>query len=859
MLPASVVEWAPQAHNGPIEAEGESVKDVTEGSREPTAVLDSPQITRILVYGLPNRELIPTAFCLIKSGRQVKAQLAPTSDGIFGCTPSILRRSRIEIGAEGYVSIANELEDDVPMLLEYELQPAGQLEITVLGDTVLPVEKARITVYPRDLSEPNTLRPFVPLLWKDDIRASAAPLTDASGRLQLTGYPCDTELIVTASGVVPEVSASVTIPSETRQAGLTLHAPGRGCLRGQVMWSDRTPVTEPLIIRSLEHGTMPVAPPEVQTMPDGTFELCGLPRGRVNWYVVRDGESSRFANIDSPIVDIGIIYLEKHEILSGRVVSEDVPEDFSYGSVGLRFYQRGGLVGQLKSVAAGGSFKVGIPAGEVTVEVHASSWILCRTIATVPGPELLINLDDYVARLTITGAPFEKDDIFLVKLRRVQPEDGPSHSLPPQLASFLNMPASSAMVWPGDQRFSLLFQQPGTYDVFVSRRGEAGPFIGRAVLTAGSEAELAYPPAESARIEGLLLDVEGLPIERARIGASLTKDSVFLESSHAAVTKADGTFSFPNLFGGPWLVFPLSLGANAPSTAVVYLEPGQTRSVTLRVDRPVRLSGRITRNGRPVPEIGLFLKPVISQEVNMSPAQRTQCTSDKDGTYEFVNVFPGSYLLVAATPDLSTWQTRSIVIGPSAESIINWDLESGLSPVLFTRGGEVFSAVDGGFLYTSTTKSKLAAWPGRPGVWEATVDGGSALALLISRETPQFVNPSSKDLFYLAYSPSCVPSDDPTPIPIQGERVVVQLVDNTALLPLAYFEELAEFGNVWGLKSRPCLVYEDDGTRRSFDSIPIGTTVTLASSPVGGRGVVMKRITVTGPGPIALNWPPEGR
>lgn len=868
-------ETSEQQHPGPQPAPAEH--ELTSATAELQSDLDTAvapresasAMTRIRIYGLPSRVLLPDAACGIRTSRAAVRPLVMEPGLYFECPSTVLTSALLEVGASDYVTIGHRFGDEVPQTLDLELQLSGTLDITVVTGNEKPVPGALISVYPQDTSKPDKLRIRVPELWKDSLMQAHAPLTNAAGTIQMHGYPCDTPLVVGASRAVADVVEKVVIPSSERNARVVLHAPDSGCIRGRLVWPDGSAVTRPFVERFMvcatESRQRHLGAPKTRSGEQGEFELCGLPRGRVTWYVDRIGERSRMTVVDADVVDVGPVQLQDLVTLNGRVFLESAPAGFDYSNLKLRFFKDGSCFAGLRGVRKDGrfhfdkpdgSYRVEVPAGTLTIQVEGPTWPLCALDIEVPTPNLEIRLDPFVAGLRLTDVPVPATDPFLITLHdtsaaRARPD---ATRVTWSSTTYANGGGRlSEIVWDGEDALRLLLLRPGSYDVFITRESTPAFFVGSATLVAGSVATLECPQQGSGGVTGRVVDHDGSPMPGASVGAILTIESNVCEKAHRVETREAGSFAFEGLVSGRWIIYPESLGPLSSSAVRVIVEPGPAQHVELIVAKPGRISGKISRSGVPVPEVGIALwwaRPSGTQAAAFYNAKATQ-----QGSYEITDVYPGQYELGMFDHDL--WIYRQVIVESARDTIADFELGTTVTPMAFVRDGKILDSLDSASLYTRSGAIGMDPWAGRVGVWVALSDGGPSLALLGSKDTPRLLDPEPPAQCYLAYASACASVGQYTEMEVRGATLKVRASDPRAVLPWACVEGVGELRNLWEPGDGPTLVYHDIDGERRFTHVPVGTTLLLASPRVHSDGMWSQRVVVNNEAEMTIAWPPR--
>lgn len=824
-------------------------------------------MTKIRLYGLPGRVLLSDATCAIRASRTDVRPLVRKSDASFECPSTDLKGALLEVGASDYVTIGHRLSGDVPPTLDLELQLSGTLDITVVTENEKPVKDALISVYPQDTSKPDRLRIRIPELWKDPLLNGPPSLTNAAGTIQMHGFPCDTPLVVGASRAVADVVERVVIPSTERIARVVLHAPDSGCIRGRLVWPDGSAVTKRFIVRALKPRQLHLPEPQTRSNDQGEFELCGLPRGRVGWCVERIGEHTRLTVVDAEKVDVGLVQLQQLVKLKGRVRLESAPAGFTYGGLNLRLFKDGECVGRVpnteldgrssavNTLERDGMFSAEVPAGALTIYVDGPTGPLCSLDVEVPTSDVEIRLDPYVTSLRVTDVPVRATDRFTLVLKdstAAHDASGAVIDSPWGAYNHYGPGVPTSVVWEGEDRLWLLLQKPGSYDVFIKRAEASSIFVGSVTLVAGSVATLVCPPQGSGGVTGRVVDHDGSPMAGAPVGASLTIESTETKKSQRVEAREDGSFAFVGLQSGLWTVYPESLGPLSSSAARINVAADSTQDVQLIVEKPGRISGMITFDGVPTPDVKIYLSWARPSGTYSSSFRETKTTAS--GTYAIESLCPGEYELVMVAPDYVL--RRQMIVESGRDSIFNCELNPPVTPIAFVRDGKILDSLDSASQYTRLGAMGLVPWAGRPGVWIGVLDGGPLLALLGSEEIPMLLDPKPPEQYVLAYASACPPVDEYMEIQVRGATLRVRASDPHVVFPWAHVEGVRELQGLWEAGDGPTLVYQDIEGERRFTDVPVGTTLLLVSPRVHSDKTWTQRIVVNNEAEMTIAWPP---
>src|SRR5688572_16959287 len=386
---------------------------------------------------------------------------------------------------------------------------------------------------------------------------------------------------------------------------------------------------------------------------DGRFEWQYVPPGR--WTVTASAPGyQRFELIDL-LISSGdtapeiVLPLRRGYRLRGRVYDELSGAGIASASVSFRESDVGRFEDDFRSrvrvsSAKDGSFVLeGVPAGRVTLDVDAQDYA---------GRELTIAVDDDASPLEIALSAGGTIAGHLAGADGVTPVAG------------------SAGLFNLDDGFG------GT-----GRTGEAGEFSfqhlapGRYQLTGqaeGGSATREIVLARNQRIEGIVLALSaGRSIRGVVTGlrpADLKRVSISLRGGRDAGNPyaevgvdEGGGFVLPSIQPGPvQVVADVSMRRQVSRT----IEMPANSDITIQLDFPpgARLSGRVTRDGKPLSNLSIEPRPVVEHDVYVYGA-----STSEDGSFVIEDLADGEYHVMAGT-------YRSKLVRVSGDTVFDIDV-----------------------------------------------------------------------------------------------------------------------------------------------------------------------------------------
>ncbi|QSQ14118.1 carboxypeptidase-like regulatory domain-containing protein [Myxococcus landrumensis] len=271
----------------------------------------------------------------------------------------------------------------------------------------------------------------------------------------------------------------------------------------------------------------------------------------------------------------------------------------------------------------------------------ASARLLREVSAGMPPVELVMKRA-FVAQGVITdteGNPLPRPELVARKwMREPLSGEGPE-------AALSQGDALGAMIDKhGHFRFDLA--EPGRYRLTARAEG----FLGSPVDVTVPAQDIQVVMHAAARIDGVVVDTRGAPIEDASI--SLTKDGSMLASLE---TNSQGRFTLETLHPGRYaLQVMLSSGGYRASLPVEILGT-ERQEVTIRMEAGLSLSGRVVdEKGSPMPRVyvwGRCVEPAAEKaepEESSLPQPESRAHTDEQGRFTLLHLPQGPCRLTAA-------------------------------------------------------------------------------------------------------------------------------------------------------------------------------------------------------------------
>jgi hypothetical protein len=481
---------------------------------------------------------------------------------------------------------------------------ALELGVTIAGRVIdehgSPVEREDVTAY---LVESNGDR----LRW---LRSSAK--TDAEGRFVLERMPRRTVQVITKGEGIAREGEAIVDAAVGDVGGLVITVVRGGCIEGTVRWANGRPVDAFEI-----HAK---GPRETGKYLEGShFRLGSLLEGsyRVEVRAERSGVvGTASADVQTGSTPIELVLQETQGFdLNGVVVDEhDKPiKGFSVDA------NLSGPRPRFESAVErpDGSFVLsGLEGGEWTVAATA------------------VGYQSSLQHVTLAGSSPAPLRIVLARAGRIRGRVLDATGAPVANAWVREVvgayfpPLSDSE---DDGRFEIKVSSTHPR-LLAGKSGFSPSSIVEVEVASGQDAEgIVLQLRPSCRVEGRVFDTHGEPVTDARIRAAPNLGSSTVK------TNARGSFTLDDLAPGSVLLIashPSIEGALA--SASVDLAPGHTSSVELRFEEPdpVRVHGRITREG----------KPIACKLALRSRSFSAECTSGADGRFEVTLRQPGAWM-----------------------------------------------------------------------------------------------------------------------------------------------------------------------------------------------------------------------
>lgn len=227
------------------------------------------------------------------------------------------------------------------------------------------------------------------------------------------------------------------------------------------------------------------------------------------------------------------------------------------------------------------------------------------------------------------------------------------HALPPEGRGFMFGPratgGSAASSGP-DGSFVLEGLEAGAYVVAVSH-GEFAPSETRVEIPAeGRPPEVVVRLGRGGRLEGTVRDAARQPVAGERI--ALMQGPFRMGDARFVETGADGRYAFERLAPGGYAVYRTGRGpalalAGGMLSKTVTIREGETTVLDFGEEPKVRLSGRVLRGSKPVPQAAIL----FSRSELSAPDGVVATSSDENGAYSVGLESGGSYNVLVRPRD----------------------------------------------------------------------------------------------------------------------------------------------------------------------------------------------------------------
>jgi protocatechuate 3,4-dioxygenase beta subunit len=485
--------------------------------------------------------------------------------------------------------------------------------------------------------------------------------TDPEGRFRLDGFDTSRAVMlsVRADGY-GSLQREVTPPSED----LSLVLKTTGTIRGRVEDAATTrPVADFTVSFNAPQGFGGVQirmgggqNEKSFQSTDGTFELTDVPAGK--WKVSASASGYRPAELSGIEVGEGetkegvVLSLKKGGSVSGRVLDPrgtGVPNasvSWSEGSGGGQFPGAAALArltggGTAVSTDADGRYRLdGLPNGKVTVAAEHPDYLQVSREVEVD--------DDATADLTLTAGGTIAGSV--VGKDRRSAIAGAQVTLDEQGGGRFGMEDTARADGSG---------------AFLFEHLKAGRYRVAAKSNAGSTSPKDVVLAESQRIDGVLLEVEGGALLRGTVSglppARLGGIRIYASGTDyedSSVTGDDGHFTLPDVPAGVIRVAAMTSLPSGKTTWKNVEVPEGAGEVPVEIvfEGSSRLAGHVTRGDRPVTDLNV----TAMAEPAGSGDSRAMARTDETGQYAIENLSDGNYLVVLNGPGVSYRRTFTV-------------------------------------------------------------------------------------------------------------------------------------------------------------------------------------------------------
>ncbi|HLA77221.1 MAG TPA: carboxypeptidase-like regulatory domain-containing protein [Vicinamibacteria bacterium] len=578
------------------------------------------------------------------------------------------------------------IEQSAPLQLERESRAHAPLRlarpVTVIGRLVGDAEKpvaGSVTVQERDGAQ-------APQALAELLKADAG----ADGRFKLERVaPGSYALAALARGHAPDRVEAVVGAKETvvnlgdikLEVGLTI--------RGRVREKGGAPIVEATI------SAMPANPPatsldDLRVEADGSFALAGLQPGAYRLTTTAPGYARDQRQASTGTENLEIV-LDPAGTIAGTVVDETgrPVESFTVAAQDAAS-GRGGMRGpglRESLTAADGRFLLdGATAGTWVVTVEAAE----LAPATVSNVKVAMGgtTDLGMVRLTRGGA-----------LRGTVVE-GDGRAVPAAQVT-ARAGGGDMMIFYGDRlvadtdlegAFEIKGLPAGTVSVLASHPSYAkGQATGIEIDPSKGPAQTRIVMTRGGRIEGSARNRDGSPMLGVQVQLWPAEAGLMMGMPEPVTIQGDGSFVIERVTPGKHRAVLMAGSASAlhsTQTREVSVREGETSTVDFS-SREILVSGRVTRNATPVPNVKLRLSggtftavmrfaggaPNISART-AGPERMNAVTRD-DGSYEMIAEEPGSANLSLESLDGKTrYLSRSVELPDAATHVLDLDLPS---------------------------------------------------------------------------------------------------------------------------------------------------------------------------------------
>lgn len=403
---------------------------------------------------------------------------------------------------------------------------------------------------------------------------------------------------------------------------------------------------------------------ETTTDQEGAFQLSAVAPGKVRLRVERSGYLESFGDTlevrDSEQRDGLSLTLSRGSRIAGIVLLPDgspaaqaeikARRDLGDFMSGGRMGAFGGFEGETKTDDAGTFELTGLGSGDYTVRVNyedeledGSDRVFTQRLTGVKpdGPDLRILLTPPLSlRGRVATEAGEAVEVFEVHAR-----------LKPANAFIPTGEASSEEFESGDGTFEMHSLYAGTWEIEVRSEGYSPSEVQLAEMPEAADESMSFLLRPVSTVTGRVLSPAGDPIASARVTLHLEMQDYFrtmMGSSEVpeTTTREDGTFVLADMPSGTHSLYATHAEFAASEAVAVETQPGGLQEdVVLRM----RVGGLVT--GEVYDKEGELAE---GQTVIMQlPTGRDQryAQTDMDGFFEFTNVTPGGWQVIAMLAD----------------------------------------------------------------------------------------------------------------------------------------------------------------------------------------------------------------
>jgi protocatechuate 3,4-dioxygenase beta subunit len=510
--------------------------------------------------------------------------------------------------------------------------------------------------------------------WMAAVIADAT--TDEHGNFTLTVAP-GTHVLLASDGTHAKVRSAPIAVTDHDVTGVTLTMRDGGIVGGRVVDSNGHAIPFAEVRAAPVSGAAMAQGRQVVAEKDGTFELRGLSRTKVQVRAVSTDASSQLLDVDlsaRPVQRDLRLVLDQTGTISGVVVDEHgapVPEVQVSAGVDYLSDARASLAAVSNASTNGaGEFVIrGLPGGSYRLRASAGT----SPTRDWETPGVVAKPGDTNVRVTLATPA--------VLVGKIALDSGaPPIDARVQVGFHLATPAAS------DGTFRVDSLTPGTYDVHVFG-GQFAPLTRSDVkLEAGKTTDLGTLVAPRGRtLVGRVVDASGTPVAGARVAVS--KSLVGMEGAddqmqalaelsgeRDAVTDANGAFSIVGISKSAAYA-----GADHPergrATPIAIPEgKDDPPAVTLALKPFGTIVGKVTSQGTPVG--GATVTDTVQGTTGQTEIVRTA----DDGTFTFLHAVEGTHVLTAmqsqAMASKSASATAQVVTGATASVTIDIPLGS---------------------------------------------------------------------------------------------------------------------------------------------------------------------------------------